>query len=184
MWKAFAELETMGLIGPKRPRMFVVQAEGCAPIVRAFEQGERHAAFWENAATSAPGLRVPIAIGDYLILDAVRASGGSAVTVSEAEIRRGMELAAKCEGLFVSPESGAAIIAAKNFRARSVLGVDDETVVFSTGAGIKHIDMIDVDAPVLDPRSPDLVRDIERATSRRNPAASSVPIRIERAGFP
>jgi threonine synthase len=163
MWKAFAELETLGLIGPKRPKMIVVQAEGCAPIVRAFERGERHATLWENAHTSAPGLRVPVAIGDYLILDAVRASGGIAITVTEAEIRRGMELAAKSEGLFVSPESGAAVIAAKKLRADDVLTIDDETVVFSTGAGIKHIDMIDIDAPVIDPYTPDLARDIARA---------------------
>jgi len=166
MWKAFAELETMGLIDSKRPRMFVVQAEGCAPIVRAFQQGERHAALWENATTSAPGLRVPVAIGDYLILDAVRASGGSAITVAESELRRGMELAAKCEGLFVSPESGAAVIAAKNLRAHGALGIDDETVIFSTGAGIKHVDMIDVDAPVLKPGSPTLLGEIESAVYR------------------
>jgi threonine synthase len=166
MWKAFAELEAIGFIDSRRPRMIVVQAEGCAPIVRAFQQGERHAKLWENASTSAPGLRVPVAIGDYLILDAVRASGGTAVTVSEAELRRGMALAARCEGLFVSPESGAAIIAAKKLRSEGVLRVDEETVVFSTGAGIKHVDMVDVDAPILDPRSPNLPRDIETALSR------------------
>ena len=152
-----------GLDRPERPKMFVVQAEGCAPIVRAFQRGERFAELWEDATTSAPGLRVPVAIGDYLILDAVRASGGTAVTVTETEIKRGMELAAKCEGLFVSPESGAAVIAAKNLRANELLGIDDETVVFSTGAGIKHIDMIGVDAPILDPRAPDLLSQIERA---------------------
>ena len=163
MWKAFAELEAMGLIGAKRPKMIVVQAEGCAPIVRAFRQGERHAALWENASTSAPGLRVPVAIGDYLILDAVRASGGTAITVSEADIRRGMGIAARREGLFVSPESAAAIMGAKQLRADGFLRVDDETVVFSTGGGLKHIDMIPVDAPVIDPRSPDLIQDIETA---------------------
>jgi len=146
--------------------MFVVQAEGCAPIVRAFTTGERHAAPWENAQTSAPGLRVPVAIGDYLILDAVRASGGGAITVTEHDIRRGMELAAKCEGLFVSPESGAAVVAAKNLRADGVLGIDDETVSFSTGAGIKHVDMITFEAPVLDPLSPELLREIESAVKR------------------
>ena len=163
MWKAFAELEVMGLIGAKRPKMIVVQAEGCAPIVRAFRQGERHAALWENATTSAPGLRVPVAIGDYLILDAVRASGGMAITVTEAEIGRGMGIAARCEGLFVSPESAAAIMGAKQLRAEGFLGIDDETVVFSTGGGLKHIDMIEVEAPLIDPHSPNLTRDIESA---------------------
>src|SRR5215211_2994251 len=161
MWKAFAELETMGLIGPERPKMIVVQAAGCAPIVRAFKSGARHAERWENATTSAPGLRVPVAIGDYLILDAVRASGGMAITVTEAEIRRGMGIAARCEGLFVSPESAAAIMGAKQLRAEGFLGLDDETVVFSTGGGLKHIDMIEVEAPLIDPHSPNLTRDIE-----------------------
>lgn len=165
MWKAFAELEAMGLIGSKRPKMIVVQAEGCAPIVRAFERGERHAELWTNAATSAPGLRVPIAIGDYLILDAVRASGGTAVTVTEAEIRRGMGITARREGLFVSPESAAAVMGAKKLRAEGFLAAGDETIVFATGAGLKHIDLIDVAPPVLDPRSPNLARDIEAALS-------------------
>jgi threonine synthase len=163
MWKAFAELEAMGLIGPKRPRMIVVQAEGCAPIVRAFDQGERHAELWPNATTSAPGLRVPVAIGDYLILDAVRASGGTAITVTEAELRDEMGTIARLEGLFVSPESGAAIAGTRKLRAFGQLSAEEETVIFSTGAGIKHIDLIDVAAPVIDPRSTTLASDISAA---------------------
>ena len=154
MWKAFAELEAMGLIGPKRPKMIVVQAEGCAPLVRAYERGDRHAPLWEDAVTAAPGMRVPVAIGDYLILDAVRASGGVALTVTEAELMEGMELAATREGLFVSPESGAAVIAARKLQMSGLLGGDDEVVVFATGAGLKHVDLIDAAAPVVAPDQP------------------------------
>jgi threonine synthase len=150
MWKAFAELETMGLIGPERPKMIVVQAEGCAPIARAFAAGSRHAEPWRDAATIAPGIRVPVAIGDYLILDAVRESGGTAVVVSEAEILEGMDLAARREGLFVSPESGAAFDAAKKLREQGFLGPSDETVIFSTGAGLMHVDLVPGQDTVLD----------------------------------
>jgi len=163
MWKAFAELEAMGFIGSERPKMFVIQAEGCAPIVRAFDVHERHAPLWQNATTSAPGLRVPIAIGDYLILDAVYASGGSAITVSETDLREGMSLAAASEGLLVSPESGAAIIGVRKLRASGALSASDETIIFSTGAGLKHIDMIEVTAPVIDPMSSTLLADIAAA---------------------
>jgi threonine synthase len=152
MWKAFDELEAMGLIDSRRPRMVVVQAEGCAPIVRAFEQGERHAPLWEHASTIAPGIRVPVAIGDYLILDAVRESRGTAITVSDAELQEGMRLAATLEGLLVSPESGAAFIAARSLRESGYLDADDEVVVFSTGSGLMHTDLIDISSlPVIDP---------------------------------
>ena len=157
MWKAFDELEAMGMIGPDRPKMIVVQAEGCAPIVRAFDAGERHAEPWQQASTGAPGLRVPVAIGDYLILDAVRQSGGTALTVTEAELMDGVRLAALHEGLFVSPEAGAAYIATRTLRESGFLRQDDEVVIFSTGSGMKHTELIDVDRlPVLDPHSPDL----------------------------
>jgi threonine synthase len=138
MWKAFAELEEMGLIDSKRPKMIVVQAEGCAPIVRAFEQGERHATPWENAATIAAGLRVPAAIGDYLILDAVRESGGTALTVTDEELREAVRLVAKTEGLFVSPEAGATFAAIPKLIERGAIAPDDEVVIFSTGSGLKH----------------------------------------------
>lgn len=142
MWKAFAELEELGLIGPKRPKMIVVQAEGCAPIAGAFAAGTRHAEPWRGAATLAPGIRVPVAIGDYLILDAVRESGGTTVIVSEEEILAGMDLAARREGLFVSPESGAAFIGAKKLREQGFLDEGDETVIFSTGSGLMHVDLV------------------------------------------
>jgi threonine synthase len=163
MWKAFAELETMGLIGAKRPKMIVVQSTGCAPIVRAFERGERHAELWQDAATIAPGIRVPIAIGDYLILDAVRQSGGTAMTVTEDELLVGMDLAATREGMFVSPESGAAFVAARKLRESGVLQAADETVIFSTGAGLKHTDLVGGDSPVIDPNAPDLIEVIDAA---------------------
>ena len=152
MWKAFAELEEMGLIGSKRPKMIVVQAENCAPIVRAFEQNADHASLWENAATIAPGIRVPVAIGDYLILDAVRSSGGTAITVTDNELLEGMELGMKREGISVSPESGAAIIATRMLRQSGFLQRDDEVLIFSTGSGLMHTDLITTEGlTVLDP---------------------------------
>ncbi len=144
MWKAFAELEAIGLIGSRRPKMIVVQAAGCAPLVQAYDAGERHAPRFPNAQTIAPGIRVPAAIGDYLILDAVRASGGTALTVSDDEIREGMHHAARLEGMLVSPESGAAVIAARNLRERGFLAQDDETVIFATGSGLLHPDLFPV----------------------------------------
>ena len=107
MRKAFDELEALGWIGSKRPRMVVVQAEGCAPIVRAYQKGERHAEPWENAQTSAAGLRVPVAIGDYLILDAVRDSGGTALAVSEDAIRAAQLELGRLAGIYAAPEAAA-----------------------------------------------------------------------------
>src|SRR5919199_920980 len=118
MWKAFAEMEALGWIGPRRPRMVVVQAAGCAPIVRAFEQGERHAAPWSEAQTRAAGLRVPVAIGDYLILDAVRQSGGTAVAVSEDAIRAAqLELGSQA-GVYAAPEAAARPVVTAHSGAR------------------------------------------------------------------
>lgn len=156
MWKAFAELEAMGLIGAKRPKMFVVQAEGCAPIVKAFNDGARHADLWPNARTIAAGLRVPVAIGDYLILDAVRQSGGASIAVSDAELNLGMLALARREGLFASPESGAAAIGAKKLRDAGLLSASDETVIFSTGSGLMHTDLMTADFPIVDPDATEL----------------------------
>ena len=138
MWKAFAELEAMGMIGAKRPRMIVVQAANCAPLVRAFERGERHAEKWQGATTIAPGMRVPAAIADYLILDAVRASGGTARTVTDAELIEGSRLLAQHEGLLVSPESGATVALAQALVRDGTLHPDEEVVLFATGSGLKH----------------------------------------------
>ncbi|MFL5759193.1 MAG: threonine synthase [Thermomicrobiales bacterium] len=165
MWKGFAELEAIGFIGSERPKMFSIQAEGCAPIVRAFEAGARHAEPWVNAATQAPGIRVPVAIGDYLILDAIRASGGAAIGVSEQEIRAGVEQAARSEGLFVSPEAGAAVAGARKLREQGLLDADDVAVIFATGSGLMHTGLFESEELVIDPREPDLVAAIDLALS-------------------
>ena len=166
MWKAFAELEEMGLIGPARPKMIVVQAEGCAPIATAFAAGERHAPRFPDAHTVAPGIRVPAAIADYLILDAVRESGGTALTVTDGELLEGMRTLARLEGLFASPESGAAVAAARKLRESGFLAPADRTVIFSTGSGLMHIDLIPLDPPVIDPNEPDLVAALTAARAR------------------
>jgi threonine synthase len=137
MWKAFAELEGLGLIGPKRPRLISVQAEGCAPIVRAFQAGDRFARPWDDAATAAAGLRVPGAVGDFLILDAIRASGGSAVAVPEAEIAAMQKLVSARSGLFVGLETGAAAAAIPHLLGSGGLSAAEKVVLFDTGSGFK-----------------------------------------------
>ncbi len=140
MWKAFAELEAMGFVGSRRPRMYAVQAEGCAPIVKAFAEGREDAPFWENASTHAHGLRVPKAIADFLILRALRESHGAAVAVSEGEIVQGVKDAAASEGLFMAPEGGACVAAARKLKASGHLGADDSVVLFNTGTGYKYLE--------------------------------------------
>lgn len=140
MWKAFAEMETMGFVGSKRPRMYAVQAEGCAPIVKAFQEGRDDAPLWEHAATHAHGLRVPKALGDFLILRAVRESHGAAIAVPEAEIVQGVKDAAACEGIFMAPESGACVAAARTLAASGQLSPDDRVVLFDTGTGYKYVE--------------------------------------------
>ncbi len=152
MWKAFAELEAMGLIGPKRPKMVVVQAEGCAPIVRAFENGERHAALWENARTVAPGMRVPVAVGDYLILDAVRESGGTCLTVRDEEMIELTPKIAAATGIWPAPEASSTVVAARKLRESGWLKEDDEVLCFFTAGGIKHLDLAAIPTgPILTP---------------------------------
>jgi threonine synthase len=138
MWKAFDEMEELGLIGSARPRMVVVQAEGCAPIVRAFELGERHAELWQNAQTAAAGMRVPVAIGDYLILDAVRQSGGTAVSVSEEDWRVAQIELGSLAGVYAAPEGGATYAALKKLVALGDVKPDDLVVLFQTGMGLKY----------------------------------------------
>lgn len=140
MWKAFAEMEAMGFVGPQRPRMFAVQAEGCAPIVKAFSEGRDDAPMWENATTCAHGLRVPKAIGDFLMLRALRESHGAGVAVSEAEIIEGVKAVASAEGLFVAPEGGACVTALRKLKASGHLSADDTVVVFNTGTGFKYVE--------------------------------------------
>ena len=140
MWKAFDEMERMGWIGPTRPRMYSVQATGCQPIVRAFEQGERFADLYPNAATRASGLRVPKAIGDFLILDAIRASGGQALAISDETMISTTKLVGSLEGLFVAPEGAACAAALMELRASGAIAEAETVVVFNTGAGLKYLE--------------------------------------------
>jgi len=138
MWKAFHELEAVGLIGPKRPRMYAVQAEGCAPMVRAFEKGEEFAQRWENAATVATGIRVPKAVGDFLILRAVRESGGAALAVSDEAILQAVEDAARDDGFLLCPEGGAVLAAWRLARQRGLVGADERALLFNCANGNKY----------------------------------------------
>jgi threonine synthase len=138
MWKAFEELEALGWIGPRRPRMVSVQAAGCAPIVRAFERGERFAEPWADAHTSAAGLRVPAAIGDYLILDAVRSSHGTALAVSEESILAAQREMGRVAGVWPAPEAAATWAAARQLRSSGFLRGDERVVLFCTGMGLKY----------------------------------------------
>lgn len=140
MWKAFDELEELGWIDSKRPKMIVVQAVGCAPIVQAFEQGAKKAKFWENAQTIADGLRVPEAAGAFLVLEAVRRSKGTCIAVSDQDILRAGQLLAQTEGIFVAPEAAACVAALGGLLRQRVLKHDDEIVLFNTGTGLKYIE--------------------------------------------
>jgi threonine synthase len=141
MWKAFEELEQLGWIGSKRPKMIAVQAEGCRPIVDAFEKNAEFSEFYTNASTIASGLRVPKALGDFLVLRAVRESGGTAIAVSDDEIMKGCQTLAAAEGLFVAPEGGACIAALKKLRDSNFLSKNDRILIYNTGSGYKYIDV-------------------------------------------
>jgi threonine synthase len=138
MWKAFDELEQLGWIGPERPKMFAVQASGCAPIVRAFEAGEVHAERWEDAHTVAAGIRVPKAVGDFLILRAVRQSGGKAVAVGDPAILRAADDCARKDGLLLCPEGGATLAAYRQALADGLVDEEDEVVLFNCATGLKY----------------------------------------------
>ncbi|HEX8491852.1 MAG TPA: threonine synthase [Pyrinomonadaceae bacterium] len=140
MWKAFDEMEAMNLIGSKRPRMVSVQAAGCAPIVEAFREGKRTASEFPNAATIASGLRVPRAIGDFLILDALRASKGTAVAVTDEELIEATREIGASEGLFVAPEGAACLPALRKLMAAGEVGVNESIILFNTGAGVKYLE--------------------------------------------
>ena len=142
MWKAFDEMEAMGWIDGKRPRMFAIQSEGCAPIVRAFNEGTEFAEPWENPDTLAAGIRVPAAIGDYLILQSLRQSNGGAITVSEQEILSDMRAVASLEGMFVCPEGAALSAALRKLLAEGTLSPDESILLLNTGSGLKYLDMI------------------------------------------
>jgi threonine synthase len=138
MWKAFSEMEALGWIGSERPKMISVQASGCAPITRAFENGQDVSEFWQNAHTVSSGLRVPKALGDFLVLKAIRASHGTALSISdEASLDAGLELA-RLEGIFAAPEGGACVAAARHLYQSGFLKPDDTVVIYNTGSGVKY----------------------------------------------
>lgn len=140
MWKAFDEMEEMGWIGSRRPKMIAVQATGCQPIVRAFEQGTERSEFWQNATTVSSGLRVPKPLGDFLVLQAVRQSAGTAIAVTdEASLDWGIELA-KLEGMFVAPEGAACVAACQQLLNSGFLKASEKIVIYNTGAGLKYLE--------------------------------------------
>ncbi|HLK69483.1 MAG TPA: threonine synthase [Bryobacteraceae bacterium] len=138
MWKAFDEMERLGWVGSRRPKMIAVQAEGCQPVVRAFEQNESRSQFFQNAHTVAAGLRVPKPLGDFLVLDAVRSSGGTAIAVSDDEmLDAGIQLASS-EGIYAAPEGAACVSAAQKLLASGFLKPSDRIVLYNTGSGLKY----------------------------------------------
>ena len=138
MWKAFGELEALGFIGPERPRMVAVQAEGCAPMVKAWEEGEEHAPRWEGAHTVAAGIRVPRAVGDFLILRAVRESKGFAMAVSDEALMDAVEDAARLDGLLLCPEGGATLAAYRRAVDEGLVRSDERAVLFNCATGLKY----------------------------------------------
>jgi len=140
MWKAFAELEKLGWIGGARPKMISVQAVGCQPITRAFEQGAEASEFWKDAHTAASGLRVPKALGDFLVLRAIRESQGTAVSISDEEMIDSALLLAAREGIFAAPEGGACVAAARHLLQSGFLKPQDRIVLFNTGSGLKYLE--------------------------------------------
>jgi threonine synthase len=142
MWKAFDEMQALGWIGAERPRMVTVQSTGCAPIVKAWDEGKQASEMWANAATSASGLRVPKAYGDYLILDILRQSKGIAVAVTDDEIMDSLRQWARLEGVFAAPEGAAAHAAYRKLRAGKFFAEDDRVVLFNTGTGLKYLDVL------------------------------------------
>jgi len=140
MWKAFDEMEELGWIGSERPKMIAVQVEGCQPVVRAFEQGAERSEFWQGAATVASGLRVPKPLGDFLVLQSVRASGGTAIAVSDAEMMQAGVRLATSDGVFVAPEGAACMAALDKLVASGFLRADERMVIYNTGSGLKYLE--------------------------------------------
>ena len=143
MWKAFDEMEQLGWIGSERPKMVAVQSSGCAPIVKAWDEGRSSSEAWPNAATQAAGLRVPKAYGDYLVLDILRKSGGVAVAVTDGEIMDAMLHWARLEGVFAAPEGAASLAAYRKLHDSCFFGSEDTVVLFNTGTGLKYLDTTD-----------------------------------------
>jgi threonine synthase len=138
MWKAFDELEAAGLIGPERPRMYAIQASGCAPIVRAFDRGDEFAERWEGAATVATGIRVPSAVGDFLILRAARESGGAGIAVEENDIMQAVDDAARDDGMLLCPEGGAVLAGWRQALKRGLVARDESVLLFNCANGNKY----------------------------------------------
>jgi threonine synthase len=142
MWKAFGEMEALGWVSSGRPKMIAVQAAGCQPIVRAFEEGKPASDFYPNAQTLASGLRVPKALGDFLALETVRSSGGAAIAVSDEEILDGVAELAASEGIFAAPEGGACVAACRRLYHSGFLEAKDRVVIYNTGSGLKYLDVL------------------------------------------
>jgi threonine synthase len=142
MWKAFDEMEALGWIDSRRPRMVTVQSSGCAPIVKAFEEGRTDAGEFPNAQTIAAGLRVPRAIGDFIMLDVLRKSGGTAIAVSDEELLQAVSELAALEGLFAAPEGAACLPALKRLHDQGAVTPDDRIVLFNTASGLKYLDVM------------------------------------------
>ncbi len=143
MWKAFDEMEQLGFIGPERPNMISVQSSGCAPIVKAWDEGRAVAEIWPHVSTLASGLRVPKPYGDYLILEILKKSGGLALAATDAEILQATRHWAKVEGIFAAPEGAASLIAYQKLLASGFFAADDTVVLFNTGSGLKYLDVLD-----------------------------------------
>jgi threonine synthase len=161
MWKAFDELEQLGFIGPERPNMISVQSSGCAPIVKAWDEGKLTAEMWANASTVASGLRVPKPYGDYLILDILKQSGGLALAATDAEILSATRHWAQAEGIFAAPEGAASLVAYQKLLASNFFSPEDTVVLFNTGSGLKYPDVLDV-------------ADVERAPSHASRAIAGI----------
>ena len=143
MWKAFDEMEKLGWVKSDRPRMVSVQSSGCAPIVKAWDEGKPTAEFWPNANTLAAGLRVPKPYGDYLILDILKKSGGVAVAVTDDQIMDALRHWARIEGIFAAPEGAAALAASRQLSEKDFFATEDVVVLFNTGSGLKYLDVIE-----------------------------------------
>ena len=154
MWKVFDELEELGWIGGERPRMIGVQAQGCSPIVKAYKEGKEESEFFTGASTVAAGLRVPKALGDFLILKAIRESGGEAIGVSDEELMADVRLISRLEGIFACPEGAATISALRKMVDQGNIDRDERVLLFNTGSGLKYTDLFTVEAPIADPKKP------------------------------
>src|ERR1700758_1078428 len=160
MWKAFEEMEALGWIGPERPKMIVVQSAGCAPIVKAWDEGKQSAEMWAAPATLASGLRFPKPYGDYLILDILKKSKAIAVSATDDEILDATRHWSKVEGIFAAPEGAACLVAYRKLRAQGFFKADDTVVLFNTGCGLKYLDVLDASGA--------------RAPTPANPAARQI----------